>query len=344
VVSVLPPFSLIQNTCTSTLAAGGSCSTGVIFTPTANGAVNGVLNVSSSAFVTAAVAILSGTGGAAGSVRLQPTTLNFSTVGVGDSSAAQTVTITNNGVETLTALAISISNGFQLGSTTCTTSLAVGSSCTAQVMFTPTTAGHKTGSLTVASPSLAASVQLPLTGTGFDFTVSPSGQASQTVASGQSASFSLSLATIGGASGTFTFSCGSLPANSSCAFNPPSELVSADATGSVSVKITTGLASTSAQNKNALPGPFVLSSLSVALSIFLLPFTIRRRRQGMLLLAILILSSFGLASCAGAGGGGSGGPPSNPANGTTPAGTYPVVVTATANGLSHKTTLSLTVD
>jgi hypothetical protein len=341
-VSVLPPFSLVQNTCTSTLAAGGSCSTAVIFTPTANGAVNGVLNVSSSAFVTAAVAILSGTGGAAGSVRLQPTTLTFSTVGIGNSSAAQTVTITNNGVEALSAFAISISNGFQIGSTTCTTSLAVGTSCSAQVMFTPATAGHQTGSLTVASSSLATSVQLPLAGTGFDFTVSTSGQASQTVASGQSASFALSLATIGGSSGTFTFSCGSLPANSSCAFNPPSELVSANATGSVSVKITTGLWSTSTQNSGHLPGPFALGSLTGALSIFLLPVTIRRRRRGMFPLAILILSSFVLAGCAGAGGGGTS--PSNPANGTASAGTYSVVVTATANGLSHKVTLSLTVD
>jgi len=62
------------------------------------------------------------------------------------------------------------------------------------------------------------------------------------------------------------------------------------------------------------------------------------------LLALLMLSSFGLASCAGAGGGGSGAPPSNSANGTTPPGTYSVVVTATANELSHKITLHLTVD
>jgi hypothetical protein len=187
------------------------------------------------------VAALTGTGGAAGSVQLKPATLTFPTIGVGSASAAQTVTLMNNGAETLSALAISISNGFQLGSTTCTASLAVGASCTAQVMFTPATAGQQTGNLTVASPSLATSVQLPLAGMGFDFSVSPSGQSSQTVSSGQSASFALSLATMGGSSGIFTFSCSSLPANSSCAFNPSSESVSANAPGSVTAKIATGI-------------------------------------------------------------------------------------------------------
>jgi len=51
----------------------------------------------------------------------------------------------------------------------------------------------------------------------------------------------------------------------------------------------------------------------------------------------------GITSCAGAGGGGGGTPPTQSGN-ATPAGTYSVVVTATANGVSHKTTLTLTVD
>jgi len=53
-------------------------------------------------------------------------------------------------------------------------------------------------------------------------------------------------------------------------------------------------------------------------------------------------SLIGMSSCAGAGGGG-GGTPASP-NGSTPVGTYSIVVTATASGVSHKTTLTLIVD
>jgi hypothetical protein len=343
-LSVLPPFSLVQNACGSTLSAGSTCTSGVIFTPTVNGVVTGVLNVSSSAFATAAVAALSGSGGAAGSVQMQPAALTFPVTGIGNSSAAQTVTVTNNGAEALSALTLSTSNGFQIGSTTCTVSLAVGASCSAQVVFSPAFAGQQTGNLTVASSSLATTMQLPLSGMGFDFSVASNGQSSQTVSSGQSASFALNLATIGGSSGTFTFTCGSLPTNSSCIFNPPNETVSANATGSVTVKIATGLASTSARNVGHAAGPFASGGIFFGLGLFMVPVAIRCRRRGTLLLALLMLSSFGVTSCAGAGGGGSGAPPSNSANGTTPPGTYSVVVTATANGLSHKITLKLTVD
>jgi hypothetical protein len=55
-----------------------------------------------------------------------------------------------------------------------------------------------------------------------------------------------------------------------------------------------------------------------------------------------LLSVIGVTSCAGAGGGGGGTPPSPGSK--TPGGTYSVVVTATANGVSHKVTLTMTVD
>jgi hypothetical protein len=343
-LSVSPSFTLVQNACGSTLSAGGSCTSGVVFTPSVNGVVTGALNVSSSALATAAVATLSGTGGAAGSVQMLPATLTFPSTGVGSNSAAQTVSLTNNGNEALSALTLSTSNGFQLGSTSCTASLAVGASCTAQVAFAPASAGQQTGNLTVASSALATNAQLPLSGMGFDFSLSPNGQSSQTVSSGQTAGFALNLATMSGSSGTFTFGCSALPANSSCTFNPTNETVPANATGSVSLNIATGLASTSAQNSGHDPGRFASRAFFVGVSLFMLPFAIYRRRRGTFFLATLILSSFGLTSCAGAGGGGGGTPPSNPVNGATPPGTYSVVVTATANGLAHKITLTLTVD
>jgi hypothetical protein len=179
---------------------------------------------------------------------------------------------------------------------------------------------------------------------GFDFSVSSTGQSSLTVSSGQTASFTIDLATMSGSSGTFAFACSSLPANSACTFNPASEAVSANATGSVTAQIATGLSSTSAQKSDHPAVAFSPGTLVFACGLLFLPLAFRRKLRRMLFAAILLLIPFGISSCAGAGGGGGGAPPPNPTNTNTPAGTYSVIVTATANGLSHKITLSLTVD
>jgi hypothetical protein len=343
-LSVGPPFSLVQNTCNALLAAGESCSTGVVFTPTANGVVTGALTIGSTAFVIAATASLTGIGGAAGSVRAQPVSLSFATTGVGGTSAAQNVVITNNGTITLDRLALSTSSQFQLASTNCISSLAVGASCTAKIAFFPSSAGQQTGSLTVSSSTLPASSQVSLSGMGFDFSVSPAGQSSRTVSSGQTASFTITLATMSGSSGTFTFACSSLPSNSACSFNPTREVLAANATGSATVQIATGIASTSAQTGDRTPRMSSSRILFVALGLLSLPLAFSRKSRKLIWVVTIFLSSLGIMSCAGAGGGGGGAPPPSSANTNTPPGTYSVVVTTMANGLSHKITLMLTVD
>ncbi len=343
-LSVSPPFSLVQNNCASALGAGTSCSTGVVFAPSANGIVTGALTVTSSAFVAAATASLTGTGGAAGSIQVQPASLSFATTGVGLTGTSQTVTFTNNGLVALADLALSPSSQFKLGLTTCSTSLATGASCTAQLAFSPSNAGQQIGSLSVSSSALATPAQVPLSGMGLDFTVSSTGQSGLTVSSGQTAIFTIDLATMSGSNGTFTFACSSLPANSACTFNPTSEAVSANTTGTVTAQIATGLSSTSARNIDHSANRYSRRALVFACGLLFLPIAFRRRLRGTLLAAIPLLFAFAITSCAGAGGGGGGVPPPNPTNTNTPAGTYSVVVTATANGLSHKITLSLTVD
>jgi len=341
VLSTPVPFSLVQNTCSSTLAAGASCTTGVFFTPTANGVVSGTLTVGSSLFVNAAGAVLSGIGGAAGSVQAQPATLIFPTTGVGATSASQTVTVTNNGQLALGSLSLIASGGFQLASNTCGASLPVGSSCSVQLAFAPSSAGQQTGELVISSPALATNVQVPLSGVGFDFSITTQGQSSQTVASGQVAGFVLAFAPMSGSSGTFTFACTSLPANSACTFNPAAESIAANASGTATVQIATGIASASAQNGNVERGLRARRILFVAFPAFVLLFAFRRRRITRFLACLLLIGIAGITSCAGSGGGG-GGTVTSSSN--TPAGTYSVVVTATAGGVSHKVTLTLTVD
>lgn len=341
-LTATPPFSLAQNTCTTILAPGASCTTSIVFTPTSNGVITGTLAVSSSSFVNAATAVLTGTGGAAGSIQLQPASLTFATTGVGTTSATQTITLINNGPVTLSSLVLTASGSFRIASTTCGSTLASAASCSAQIAFAPTTAGQQTGNLTVSSPTLPSSTQLPLSGMGFDFSLSSSGQSSHTIASGQTASYSLTFAPSSGSSGTFTLACGSLPANSSCTFNPPSETVAADATGSVTLQIATGRSWSSAQLLNT-GRPSASHILTITCILLGFPLAFCRTKRSWVPLVFVALTSFGIAACAGAGVRSGGTLPSGLTN-ATPAGTYSVEVTATANGVSHMLTLTLTVD
>ena len=333
------PFSLTENTCGSTLSAGASCSTGVIFTPVANAQVTRSLTVSSSAFSDPAVATLVGTGGAAGSLQLQPGSITFPTTGVGSTSSPQAVKLTNNGPVPLLGLKLSVSVGFKIDSTTCAASLDVAANCTVQIEFAPTNAGQQTGDLDIASDSLPTSARVALSGTGFDFTVSVAGQASKTVSSGQTASYSLTLSPMNGSAATFTFSCSSLPANSTCSFNPANEAIQSNSTGTVTVSVATGNTARASSMPAQLPRVF--RALPVACFV-ILPLFVRRKRRILLVRIATAVVLIGISACAGAGGGG-GGAPVKPSGGTPP-GTYSLVVTSVANGVSHKTTLTLIVD
>jgi hypothetical protein len=66
-----------------------------------------------------------------------------------------------------------------------------------------------------------------------------------------------------------------------------------------------------------------------------------RRFAPRYLLVLLLVSVAGIVSCS-SGGGASPSQQINPATGT-PAGTYPILVTATSGGVAHTTTVTLTV-
>ncbi|MGA8728352.1 MAG: choice-of-anchor D domain-containing protein, partial [Terracidiphilus sp.] len=336
---VAGPFGVVQNTCGAGLGAGASCSVAIVFTPTVNGAAQGTLAVEASSFNTATV-ILNGSGGLAGAVQLQPASLSFSSTGVGTTSGAQTITVTNASAVMLSDFALTISNGFQLASDTCTTSLAPGANCTVGIAFAPASSGQQTGNLTVASSTMASGVQAPLSGTGTDFSASLSGASGQTVASGQTASFALVLTPASGSAGTFTFHCGALPANAACVFNPASETVAANSTGSVTVQVVTGISASAAH----ISGVAAWGAVSLACGVLLLPLAWARRRRDFLLVLLGILVMGGLSSCSGSGGGTGGTPPAGASTTNTPAGTYSIPVTVVSNGVSHAVTLSLTVD
>jgi hypothetical protein len=208
------------------------------------------------------------------------------------------------------------------------------------VSFAPTTAGAQTGTLTLTSSALAASAIVPLSGTGFDFQAVASGPSSQTVASGQSASFSFSMAPLGGSSATFSLQCGGLPTYATCVFSPSSLTVAGNATGTANLQITTSQTS-SATVLPATTGGW--RALPPALALLLVPLALRRRRRALLPLLALIVLAAGFSGCSSSGGGGGSKPPP-PATHTTPPGTYPVSVNISAYGVQHTVTVTLAVD
>ena len=336
--AVNAPFTLGQNTCGEALAAGASCSADVTFTPVANGAITEALTITSTTS-NSAVVILNGIGGTAGSLQVQPAVLNFPTTGVGVESKSQTVTLTNTGPVDLATFALNASSGYRLVGTTCPTTLSMGASCTASVAFTPSTAGPLTGSLTVTSSAFAAPVPAALSGMGFDFGAAVLGASSQTISSGQVASFTVVLSPMNGSSGTFTLHCGSLPAGAACSFNPASETVSPNTTGNVAVQIATGHASSIQR-----PGGAARVAGVAICALLFLPLAVRSRRNALWLSALLAVLICGLSSCAGSGGGTGAGPAGGQGNSTASVGTFSIPVTVAANGVTHTVTVTLTVD
>jgi hypothetical protein len=155
------------NTCGSSIAAGGSCTVSVTFSPTAAGARTGTLTVNAGG-VTNTVS-LSGTGtssgGGSATLTASPTSVAFGSQAVGSASAAQQVTVTNTGSAAATVSSVSAGAPFAQ-TNTCGTSITAGGSCTVSVTFTPTATGGASASLTVASNATNPSLTVPLTGTG----------------------------------------------------------------------------------------------------------------------------------------------------------------------------------
>ncbi|WP_237405089.1 choice-of-anchor D domain-containing protein [Actinacidiphila reveromycinica] len=155
------------NTCGSSIAANGSCTVSVKFSPTATGARTGTLTVAAGG-VTNTVT-LTGTGTAPGPVLgATPGGLSFAGTVVGSTTAAQAVTVTNSGTTAATVSGVTATGDFAQ-TNNCAT-VAVGASCTVNVTFKPTTGGARTGTLSVASNANNSPTTVALTGTGIDST------------------------------------------------------------------------------------------------------------------------------------------------------------------------------
>jgi hypothetical protein len=162
-ISVSGPFAQTDN-CGSSIAASGSCTVNVTFSPTATGSAGGTLTVTAGGATDTVT--LSGTGTPPGPVlTAAPGSLSFPSTIQGSTAAAQTVKISNTGTTAATVSGVSVSGPFAQ-TDNCSGSIAVGSSCTATVSFTPTAGGTNTGTLTVTSNANNNPFAVALSGTG----------------------------------------------------------------------------------------------------------------------------------------------------------------------------------
>ena len=346
------------HTCGSSVAAGASCTLSVTFKPTATGSRSGTLTITDNASPATQTVSLTGTGVAAPTVSLSPTSLTFTARQVGTSSSAQSVTLKNTGGVALSITSIAASGDFSQ-THTCGSSVAAGASCTLSVTFKPTAGGTRTGALTITDNGVGSPQSVALTGTGedFTFTVASGSSSSATVSPGQTASYTLSVVGVGGFSQKVTFTCTGAPSKATCTVSPSSLTVSSSS-ANVTVKVTTTAPSIGAPRPKTLPpmGPVqswpwlpwivalaVLGSLARATRGRAQP-GVGRSRVGLVSLVALLLLMVAAAACGG-GGGGEGDPPRS--QGGTPPGTYTLTATGTcgsgSTALSNSVNLTLQV-
>ena len=335
------------NTCGNSLNGHSSCTISIRFQPKNVGAETGVLAISDQ-YRTQTVA-LGGTGIAPAGVSLAPTSgLSFADTAVGSSSAAQTVTLTNNGGLPLTITSLSSSGDFGMAAdSTCATNVAPGSTCTMLIVFTPTAGGPRTGSLTVTSSAPNSPETLAMSGAGVDFALTPNGATSVTVASGVVAGYPMVLSSVAGVPGTATLSCLGLPANTICTLSPSSATLGSST--QIIVHVATGVTAAASLDRPTLHNWRASVAIAALLPLGIFAGGRRRRRLATLLCALVAVTTLGLAGCgagrtipsdgsgSGSGGGGSG------STTVTPTGSYAITVSATSAGLTRSVQLTLVV-
>ena len=232
-----------SDNCIGTVAAsGGTCNINITFTPNSLTPETGRFDIADNASGSPHSINVSGNGvTSATAVTVTPTSLSFGNITVGQTSSAQTVTITNTGTTTLKISSITTSGDFAQ-TNTCSAllnDLNVGQSCNVSVTFTPTASGSRGGALSINDNAAGSPQSVALAGTGdAQFTMSSSSPNVTTLIGNGSATFTVAASSSSSFSGSITLSC---PANLTCSFNPASIFAGQTSTLTVS-NITSSMA------------------------------------------------------------------------------------------------------
>jgi hypothetical protein len=340
-------FASPSNTCAGSIAAGATCTVSVTFTPSVTAAETATMVItvtitnggisSSQAFDVS----LKGTGATAPGVGLAPTSLAFGGQMLTTTSAAKTVTLTNTGGSALTITSIAASGDFaetSTGAGACPISpntLPAGpgvNTCTISVTFAPTAVGARNGTLTITDNANGSPHTVPLTGTGWDFTITA--PTTGTVGPAAPLKFNATMTPLGGFNQAVALTCTGAPAGTTCAVVSP--VTAADGTTAQTAQVTVTTTAMMIPPRS-IPNPPIsirqIVPLILALMLlFMLPRTKRLRVRLGLVTAMLMLVV--LAGCSGSGS-------KPPMNATL---TITGTSTGTAGSESHSATVALTIN
>jgi Abnormal spindle-like microcephaly-assoc'd, ASPM-SPD-2-Hydin len=148
------------------VAAAGSCAIAVTFTPTKPGTWTASLLIADNSAISPQTVPLQGTGTVA---ELSATSLNFGTIPTGQTSAPQTVTLTNvgNAGFNIGKIAVSGNEAAVFPETNnCPALLGAGASCTVTVTFVPRIKGVQAATLGFTDNGGASPQTVSLSGSG----------------------------------------------------------------------------------------------------------------------------------------------------------------------------------
>ena len=196
-------FSIVNTTCGMPVSGnGGVCRTMVAFTPSTAGPKMASLTYAENKAPSTISAMLTGTGVGAPpppSVTVSPATVLFGNVAEGTASTAIRVTLTNLAPKTLdftSPLKITGPNAadFTIASTTCGMPVSGnGGVCRTMMVFTPSTAGQESASLSFAENGNPSAISAVLTGTGMAHAAKPTPLISITFDDGFASAYYLGL-------------------------------------------------------------------------------------------------------------------------------------------------------
>jgi hypothetical protein len=332
------------NNCSTVAANGGTCTVQVTFTPTSTGTRTGTLVFTDSAPNSPQTIALSGSAGAPANT-LSTSSITFNAEPVGTTSAPQAITLSNSGNATMTIANITAVGDFSQ-TNNCPASLAPSANCTINVTFSPAAGGTRTGSVIISDNSLGGPALVSLTGTGSDFSLTPSGSTSATVQAGSTATYQLTFSAVGGTfANAVNLSCGGAPALSTCKVTPSTISAGSGSTG-VTVTVTTtapvaALLMPRESQRGAMWATWIFQGPGfLMVGLVSLGGKERQNRRRLLLMCLLIGLILFAVGCGGASVG-KGTQPTPQAG--TPTGTYTLLVSGSSGSLVHTTQLTLTV-
>jgi hypothetical protein len=170
-------FAITSSSCSGVVAVGASCSFSVTFTASAAGPRSASITIASTGTGSPQMLALTGTGTTAATpgVLGVPAAYAFPDQTIAVASAAKTLTLANTGGANVTISGVVSSNAteFAIGASTCAGDIVPGGTCSFTVSFTPSAAGARSASITIASTGVGSPQAIAVSGNGVTTTTPP---------------------------------------------------------------------------------------------------------------------------------------------------------------------------